>query len=86
MLITNINPNKANFNDLKFITRIYATGELYKTLNYDCLYATEDLYNKIKSLELNKSINTIDLNDKAMSNDGEFLDVTLILWREKDFN
>lgn len=86
MLITNINPNKANLNNFKFINRIYACGKLYKTLGYDLLCISEDLYNKIELLRANKDVHSVDLDEKAMLNDGSLIDVTLILWREKEYN
>lgn len=86
MLITSINQKKANLNNFKFINRIYACGKLYEILGYDLLCISEDLFNKIELLRANKDVHIIDLDEKAMLNNGSLVDVILILWREKEYN
>lgn len=85
MILTSTNPKRSSLNNLKYLTRIFACGNLYKTLNYDLLYATNELFNLIQESQVDDSVETLDLDTKAMLDNGDMIDISLVLWREKEY-
>lgn len=85
MILSSINPNKSGLKNLKYFSRIFACGRLYNTLNYDLLYGTEELSRLIEESQMDNSIETLDLETKAMLDNGDKIDISLVLWREKEY-
>lgn len=86
MVLTTINPNKNKFNNLNYLERIFACGELYKVLEYDLLCVNDELFDEIQKAQLDDSIKILDLKTVAMLNNEELVDISLVLWREPSFN
>lgn len=86
MILASINPNKSSFKNLKYLTRIFACGNLYEILDYDLLYATNELFSLIQESQVDNSVETLDLDTKAMLNNGYTIDISLVLWKEKEYN